>query len=271
MRPRPPDWLIYGVLVALVLAAALSRRQRAMAPEAPPPVPGAARMPLATTSPFAASPVEPASAGAVRSGRTAFSISETGVWVTAGQGFAACRKLGVMIADGRAVPARRASGSGAVLVLTTAGAGAPGLPLAAGRDVHPGELGFMPGFPEGKPGEVGSRLIGPVAPIRGARPPVLAWAEIGHTEGLTGARRGLVGAPVLDNQGRVAGVTLGASPRRGRVYATRPDVLRQALASAKVTQDPAGPGQPIGTDTYGRVADALRRDLRVVEVVCLKG
>ena len=28
-------------------------------------------------------------------------------------------------------------------------------------------------------------------------------------------------------------------------------------------------GQPVNTDNYGRVADDLRRDLRVAQVVCL--
>jgi hypothetical protein len=29
-------------------------------------------------------------------------------------------------------------------------------------------------------------------------------------------------------------------------------------------------GEPITTDNYGRVADTLRRDLRVAQVICLK-
>jgi hypothetical protein len=28
-------------------------------------------------------------------------------------------------------------------------------------------------------------------------------------------------------------------------------------------------GEPVNTENYGRVADALRRDLRVAQVVCL--
>jgi hypothetical protein len=30
-------------------------------------------------------------------------------------------------------------------------------------------------------------------------------------------------------------------------------------------------GEPIDTDNYGRVADDLRRDLRVAQVMCLPG
>jgi hypothetical protein len=272
---RPPDWLVYGAVVALALAGALSRRDKAVAPEPPPPVPGAAQMPLAANSPFAGAPIAAVAPSAIRAARTAFSVGESGVWVTAAAGFEPCRKPGLMVADGRATPARARPSPGAVLVLTTAGAGTPGLPLAAAHDVRAGQLGFQPGFPRGGPGEVATRLIG-TQTLRSfartaANEPVLAWAEVGHTEGLKGARPGALGAPVLDNEGRVVGVTLSQSPRRGRLYSTTPDSLRRALAAAGVAPGPSGPGQPIGVDNYGRAADDLRRDLRVVQLVCLGG
>lgn len=272
---RPPDWLVYGAVVGAALALALGRGERAMAPEAPPPVPGAAGMPIPPDSPFAAAPLAPIPPAAARAARTAVSAGEAGVWMTAAQGLEHCRKPGIVVAAGRAAPARRLPGDGPVLVLATPGAGTPGAPLAAARDVRPGELGFIPGFPQGGPGEVAVRLLGPqtrrVFARSVANAPVLAWAEIGHTEGLRGARPGLVGAPVLDRAGRVAGLLLSQSPRRGRLYAATPDGLRQALAAARVQPGAVGPGQPIGVDNYGRAADSLRRDLRVAQVVCLSG
>ncbi|MDR3510515.1 MAG: serine protease [Caulobacteraceae bacterium] len=271
---RPPDWLVYGAIVAAALAGSLSRRERAMAPEPPPPVPGAAGMPISPDSPLAASPITSVTPAAARGAQTGFSVGEAGVWMTAAAGLGRCRTPGVVAAEGRAAPAVRRPGADAVLVVTTPGAGAPGVPLAAMHDLQAGELGFVPGFPKGGPGEVAARLLGPqtrrVLARFEANEPVLAWAEIGHTEGLKGARPGLVGAPVLDRAGRAVGVLLGESPRRGRIYTTTPDGLRRALAAAGVTPGAAGAGQPIGTDNYGRAADGLRRDLRVVQVVCLR-
>jgi serine protease Do len=69
----------------------------------------------------------------------------------------------------------------------------------------------------------------------------------------------------------VIGVTIAQAPRRGLIYTTTPRSLRAALAAGGAEPPPAGPGEPITTTTYGRVADDLRRDLRVVPVVCLGG
>jgi hypothetical protein len=274
LRVRPPDWLVYfAVVVAILFATTLVRRGRLMAPQAPPPVPGEARMPLAADSPFAGLPITSISAGAGRQARTAFSVGQAGVWVSASADPQACGKLGLVVADGRAVPARVARRSGETLILVTAGAGAPGLPLAAPRDERRDELGFLLGYPEGRPGEVAARLIGRqtlrIAPHGLLSEPVLVWAEVGHTEGLKGGRAGLIGAPVLDGEGRVLGVTVAQSPRRGRLYTTTPDDLRRALAADQIPLGAAGAGEPIAGDNYGRAADDLRRDVRVVQLVCL--
>jgi hypothetical protein len=76
------------------------------------------------------------------------------------------------------------------------------------------------------------------------------------------------GAPVLDGLGRVQGVLLGEAPRRGRLYAAPVSAVRQAMTLAKVAPVTQPDGEPITTDNYGRAADALRRDLRVVQIWC---
>ena len=104
---------------------------------------------------------------------------------------------------------------------------------------------------------------------RGARDePVLAWAVVGRTEGLDGALSGLSGAPALDRLGRVVGVTLAESPRRGRIYTTAPDSFAPAVRGEQ-RADEATLAEPVTVENYGRVADTLRRDLRVAQVVCL--
>jgi serine protease Do len=270
MRLRPPDWLIYGAVTVAILTLALTRRERVSAPPAPPPVPGEAQMPVAGDSPFATTPMVAVQAGALRAGATAVSVGAAGVWLTAAANVETCAKPGLVVADGRAVPAKRAALSGKLRVLTTAG-GAPGLPLAGAGDLRRGEAGFAAGFPEGGPGEVALRLIGQVtlrtAPRVQPNGPALAWAEVGHTEGLAGARMGLVGAPVMDAQGRLAGIVLSQAPRRGLVFTSLPGDAHRALAKTPL----GAQAQPesIGADNYGRAADDLRRGLGVIQLVCL--
>ena len=270
--PRPPDWLVYGALVGGLLLLSFNHREKANAPEAPPPMPGDARMPLAATSPFSTSRVVPVGVHPETAAGSAFSAGDGGVWLTARHVLDGCRQSAIVVAAGRGVAARVRAVEGDVAVLTTEG-GAPALPLSAGADPKVGARAFLPGFPQGRPGEAASRLLGPQQVRghgRGARvSSLLAWAEIGRTDGLKGSLAGLSGAPVLDTAGDVVGVTLAEAPRRGRVFTATPQTVRRALAAAGVKPAPPGTGQPISVENYGRVADGLRRDLRVAQVVCL--
>src|SRR5690606_11347711 len=157
-----------------------------------------------------------------------------------------------------------------IAVLITDG-GPPALEIET-RPMRVGERAFHPGFPQGQPGEASSRLLGrETLKVRGRGErdePVLAWAEVGRTAGLEGTLAGLSGAPALDGQGRVMGVTIAESPRRGRIYTTAPETFGPAVND--LATSPAEPLKaPITIDNYGRAADVLRRDLRVAQVVCL--
>jgi hypothetical protein len=68
----------------------------------------------------------------------------------------------------------------------------------------------------------------------------------------------------------VIGVTIAEAPRRGRIYTTAPETLLRALDAAGLGVSRAAPAGPITPKDYGRVADDLRRNLRVAQVVCLK-
>jgi hypothetical protein len=98
---------------------------------------------------------------------------------------------------------------------------------------------------------------------------VLVWAETGRTDELRGSLAGLSGAPALDDAGRVIGVTVAESPRRGRIYTTSPETLIRALKSANERPQAGAVGESVTTTNYGIVSDSLRRDLRVARVVCL--
>lgn len=280
--PKLPDWAIYATVVAALIIASLSRREIADAPEAPPPVPGAEGGVVGAASVFdPAIVIRTPPAGQPAVGGTAFSVSKAGVWLTARHAVEGCRKVALLVDKGSGVMADvHTESSGDIAVLTTLG-GPPGLPLALVGPLHVGERGFHPGYPQGAPGEVTSRLIGRQTLVlrwpkrlRGAHAEqVVAWAETGRTDGLDGDLSGLSGGPVMDEHGYVVGLTLAEAPRRARLYTAAPESLARALRRLHIQPQPADQGevQPFTVENYGRVADALRRDLRVAPLRCVTG
>jgi S1-C subfamily serine protease len=270
---RPPDWLIYSLVVAALVIWSLRLRENADAPPAPPPpdeLEGALLGPITPFDPAITVnapdiPFQPASG-------TAFSISRQGVWVTARHVVEGCRRPAIKVGGGRAVAADvRLAPRADIAVLLTRG-GSDAVPVTATHGLRTGQRGFHPGYPQARAGEVASRLLGRETLMvrgRGQRDePVLAWAEVGRTEGLGGTLAGLSGAPVLDRQGRAIGVTIAESPRRGRIYTTSPDTFGPAIRGVQRADEPLT-GRIVTVDNYGLVADDLRRDLRVAQVVCL--
>jgi len=271
--PRLPDWAIYAAVVAALLIAAVGRQERANAPAAPPPASDEEGLALGPASPFDPSVVVDVPAKAEPGVGTAFSVAERGVWITARHVVDGCAQAAIVVGEGRGVATRvNIDRRGEAAILTTEG-GAPPLPLGLDRPLRRGDRAFHPGFPQGRPGEATSRLLGRenlVVRGRGARTEsVLVWAETGRTDGLKGTLAGLSGAPALDRAGRVIGVTVAEAPRRGRIYTTAPETVTGALSSARQHPASFAVGEPITPENYGRVADALRRDLRVAQVICL--
>ncbi len=275
MFAKLPDWAVYATVVGALLVVSLARRENANAPPAPPPPNDTEESALlGPQAPFDPMGVVAAPGGALApvSG-TAFIVAAQGRWLTAGHVVEGCRKAAILLGGGHAIPADvRRFPKGDVALLVSNG-GPTALPIAAGRTLVEGERAYVAGYPQGRPGEVALRLLGRetlrLRPRRGEpSQTVLAWAEVGRTENLRGSLAGLSGAPVLDGQGRVVGVTLAERPRRGRVYTTAPEGVRPSLKVMAPPQEPAT-GEIITTENYGRVADTLRRDLRVAQVVCL--
>lgn len=269
--PRPPDWLIYSAVIGALFVASLQGRENANAPPAPPDdLDGALLGPVTPFDPAVTVnspdiPFQP-SAG------TAFSVARDGRWVTARHVVEGCRRPAIVVGGDRAVAADvRLSPRADIAVLLTQG-GAEAVPIAPAEGLRAGQRAFHPGFPQARPGEVTSRLLGrETLQVRGRGErdePVLAWAEVGRTRGLGGTLAGLSGAPVLDRQGRAVGVTIAESPRRGRIYTTSPDTFGPATRGLQRPDEPLT-GRAVNVDNYGLVADELRRELRVAQVVCL--
>src|ERR1700761_6791863 len=142
--PRPPPWLVYPSLVLGLLFAALADRGRADAPPPPPPLPAGEGVVLDR-----ASPIDPALVVKVRPRRgdaagTAFSVADSGVWLTARHVVDHCARAAIMVNGTEGVAARvRLAPRGEAAVLLTAD-GAPALPLATGQLRH-GELAYEAG------------------------------------------------------------------------------------------------------------------------------
>jgi S1-C subfamily serine protease len=274
VNARLPDWLIYVAVIAALIFAARARREDAPAPAAPPPAAfeeeprGPALAPPSRLDPqvLVEAPEQPQQGLG-----TAFATDDAGVWLTARHVVDGCSRIGVMAGFGRMLRADYSIHPRADLaVIRTRGAPEP-LPINPDLDLRRGQRAYHLGFPQGRPGEATSKLLGRETLVvvgRGERTePVLAWAETGRTDGLEGSLSGLSGAPALDSQGRVLGVTVAESPRRGRIYTTAPETFIQVLEV--VPPDRVDRGDPVSVENYGRVGDALRRERRVALVLCL--
>jgi len=184
-----------------------------------------------------------------------------------------CDHVALMVAEGRGVTAEVEQSPGLDLAVLVTEGGAPALPLIGGARLERGQRGFHPGFPRDAAGEATSRYLGrdelPARRRGERRQPALAWAETGRTTGLRGSLAGLSGAPAIDASGRVIGVTLAEQPRRGRIYTSTPEEISEALQAARVQPAGFATGESVTADNYYRVADSLRRDLRVAQVICL--
>lgn len=270
---RFPDWLIYLAVVVALVFAARGRREAAQAPEAPPAAfeEEATGAPLGRPSPFDPQVLVEVPPRASQGVGTAFAVDDAGVWFTARHVVDGCTEVGILAGRGRFLRAEYRIHPEADLAIVTTRGGPEALPIDGELRLRRGQRAFHLGFPQGKPGEATSRLLGRETLVvvgRGERAePVLAWAETGRTDGLRGTLAGLSGAPAIDAGGRVIGVTVAEAPRRGRIYTTAPETFVQALEEAP--PDAAGPGDPISVENYGRVADELRRERRVAQVLCL--
>ena len=272
--PRLPDWVVYAAIIVAVLLAARARDERTDAP--PPPPKGAEPLGevVGPASPFDPSVVVDVPTKTGPAAGTAFSIGRAGVWLTARHVVDGCARPVIVVGPATGVAVNvMVDPRGEAALLYTEGGAAP-LPLALAQPLRRGQRAFHPGFPQGEPGEASSRLLGRETLVvrgHGARnEPVLVWAETGRTEGLHGTLGGLSGAPALDAQGRVLGVTIAESPRRGRIYTTAPEVVTATLVANGRRADASATGEPITPSNYFIVSDDLRRELQVAQVLCLE-
>jgi S1-C subfamily serine protease len=270
---RLPDWVIYLIVVSsLVWVLFRFDNPNANTPEPErgyeyegPPLP-----PPSVFDPEVLVEVGPASSGI----GTAFAVEETGWWMTARHVVKDCAKVGVVVGKRAAIPALevRVANHADLALLRTERAPRPLAIEDQENYLRRGQVAYHVGFPQGEPGEAMSRLYGREKLIARGRinseEPVLTWAEIGRRRGVIGTLAGISGGPVFDSSGRVVGVTIAESARRGRLYTATPASILKFLQDEEVV--PIGkPGPRMSSDDYGQKSDKLRQELAVAQIVCV--
>jgi serine protease Do len=269
-----PDWLLYIIVIAAVVFVLfrLDDGQRADAPEALPDSPEAGSFlpPPSVYDPEVLVEVGPVSSGL----GSAFAISENGWWLTARHVVDSCDRVALIVSRGAATPVddvKVAEFADLALLKTDRAPVALALD-ASERQFQVGQRAYHVGFPQGRPGEAYSRLIGRETLVARGRyaleEPVLAWAELGRTSGMRGSLAGISGGPALAANGQVIGVTVAESSRRARIYTAAPSSILQLLRVEGVSPE-GNPAPRLSPDEYGQQADDLRRSLAVAQVICI--
>lgn len=280
-------WLAPAVFVFLLVAELTDLGDRLEPPGAPTrpgpqaadfavrPVDGPDRAPA--TAPRVELGGERAQAGARYTG-TAFAIDRDRAWITALHVVDDCRRLvlhGERQTVDVAVVWEHRDADIALVEAIAADAHDVGLetrsngPLPFKRAI---ELGYAFGYPQGRPGALNARFLGPVRlydPQSGTaagqiwavdRYPLLPRdpSEIG----------GISGGPMLGPDGEVEGVIVGNAPRRARAVTVDADYIRDLVGAADLAPVAGQPGPPTQPETVDRVGDRLRRDGRLAQVIC---
>jgi len=267
-----PDWLLYIVVIAVMVFILFKVDQRSNAPEA---LPDATQNSAFLPPPSVYDPEILVEVGPQSSGLgTAFAVTPDGWWVTARHVVDACARVGIIVSRGAAAPVRqvRVAQFADLALLKTDRAPSPLAIETVERNLQVGQRAFHVGFPQGHPGEAYSRLIGRENLIARGRydvdEPVLTWAELGRTSGMSGSLAGMSGGPAFDANGEVIGVTIAESARRGRLYTASPATILRMLRVEQIHAQ-GSPAPRFTTDNYGQESDALRRSLAVAQVVCV--
>ncbi|MBT5194454.1 MAG: trypsin-like peptidase domain-containing protein [Rhodospirillaceae bacterium] len=204
---------------------------------------------------------------------TAFAITDDGWWLTARHVADGCDAIWIQTAPRKGLQAQEVHlHPRADLALLRTRAGRAPLSLARATPGR-GESGFSLGYPQGKPGDVHARAMGQARMKSVGRyhinEPILAWAEVTRRPSNLPALGGLSGGPMLDDQGRVVGVLVASSKRRGRVMTTAQSSIQELLAQFPEAQSsPGALPRPIDGASFTARGQTLRRDLTIAKVIC---
>lgn len=277
------DYFAAILLISLVLNSLFTSGERrapiAESPRRPPPA-AVAPAPVPAPVPQAPSPGLPVSrvehkVKSRSAAGTAFAVDGIGTWLTARHVIDGCDRVGIIYdhktrrAQRAAVRAVHANADVAVLSGRVPGGARP-VALAAVLD---GETeAFHVGYPKGRRAVLHSSYLGRWRLTGFGRfrndEEVAVWGVISrYPEDLPGFG-GISGGPVFSADGRVIGISVAGSDRRGRVIASLPKSFWQVLDMAGQTPPQrAGDLRFTGAD-FRAVGERLLDDLRVARVYC---
>ena len=198
---------------------------------------------------------------------TAFAVGK-GQWLTARHVIDGCDDVGLQYAPGKAVRVRTILNhpNADVALLTTKRGPTP---FEIGHDASQGDSGFMIGFPTGKPGAVLGHKIGTTTlKERGryqTRETADVWSEQTRLPNRVGSLGGLSGGPIFTSDGRIVGVVLAESKRRGRVFTAQPTTMRYLLRGS---DEPFATPVPLNEDDYPSTAQNWLTSLQIAKVLC---
>jgi S1-C subfamily serine protease len=243
------------------------------------PPPDRVRRPLPAAAPD--DPVFGVEAESLKPGEVAFGTSfpiAPGAWLTARHvANGDCQRV-ILIVNGKKVPAQIAylHPQADLALLKTANASGPALPLETGASEQ-NETGYTFGYPKEKLGGTQDRLMGRSrmrlsGEINGTGP-VLTWAEVARYPDDLPALSGMSGGPVFDEHGKIIGIMVAASVRRGRIHTVAPEIL-QATARSFALSNASANAAPVGeietqNVSLSETASALSKSSRIVPTYCV--
>ncbi|MDJ0956585.1 MAG: serine protease [Arenicellales bacterium] len=203
---------------------------------------------------------------------TAFALGAGEWWMTARHVVDQCARVQLLFPYRRGAHVQRVIHHPNADLSLLSARGHPVTLAISKRQLVIGQNGFQVGYPKGKPGEVWSTLLGRrrlrVSGRYRTHEPVVAWAENRRRPANLRTLGGLSGGPTLDGAGRVVGVLVAESRRRGRVYTAAPASINRLLPKG-AQQQVSNPISNITPRTLVSRADTLRRSPSVAKVVCL--
>ncbi|MBL4602489.1 MAG: trypsin-like peptidase domain-containing protein [Emcibacteraceae bacterium] len=216
----------------------------------------------------------------VKSGRsqytgTAFSIDNSGIWITARHVTEGCDQLLLARPFRRPlrVEAHVEHNNADVSIIKTKG-GYAALPIDFSPPSYNQE-GFHFGFPRGNPGDVYSRLIGrrtmKTTGAHNYKETVHVWAEKIRVPDSNESLGGISGGPILNAAGSVVGIHVAGSIRRGRSFSSQPKNINDLLKQNNVTLSPPNnqiDKSELNLSDFSKVGNKLREGLTVALVVC---
>jgi hypothetical protein len=271
-RPLPPH--------ARVVPVPSPSAPAAPAPMPPPVTPERVRRPpllppRAPTDPLFETPIDVLKSGTVTLG-TAFPVNPNGTWLTARHvANETCGQL-ILVVGGRQMAASIAfQHPDADLAIVTTARGAPAI-LVSDDALLIGDTGRSFGYPAGMLGASEDTLMGRTRMKLGGRiagiGATLTWAEGRRFPDTLERLGGISGGPMFDESGRVVGIAVAASVRRGRVETVAPEMIaeaRQATGLFALGIAETGMSEIAGTDDgLAGAAAALERGWRIAKLYC---